>query len=58
MKYVAIANKLNVLAYPRVKFLCFATFILKFFVAETKKSNQFEFFLFLQQKSYVPSEET
>ena len=54
-----LQSPLNVPASTHVKFLCFATFFLKFFVAETnKKSNWFDLFLFQQQKSYVAREKT
>ena len=45
---------------PHVKFLCFATFFLKFFVAEAKKNIQTDliFFLFQQQKTCVASMKT
>ena len=54
-----LQSPINVSVCPHVKFLCFATFFLKFCVVETKKnSSQVEFFLFQQQKSYVASEKT
>ena len=59
-KYVAIANKCFNMSCPHVKFLCFATFFLKFFVAEAKKNIQTDliFFLFQQQKTCVASTKT
>ena len=61
-----LQSPMNVSACPHIKFLCFATFFLKFFVAETKKnSNQARLknmlvfrHPFQQQKSYVASEKT
>ena len=55
-----LQSPLNVPTSPHVKFLCFATFFLKFFVAETNKKIKLIWFflLFQQQKSYVAREKT
>ena len=56
-----LQSLINVSTCPHVKFFCFATFFLKFFVAETnEQQNQtgLNFLLFQQQKPYVKSEET
>ena len=55
-----LQSPINVSTCSHVKFLCFATFFLKFFVAEIKKQIQTDliFFLLQQQKSYVASEKT
>ena len=54
-----LQSSINVSTCPHVKFLYFATFFLKCFVAEPKKKTQTDlifFCLFQQQKSYVASE--
>ena len=56
-----LQSLINVSTCPHVKFFCFATFFLKFFVAETneqKNQTGLNFLLFQQQKPYVKSEET
>ena len=53
-----LQSPINVLTCTHVKFLYFATFFLKFFVAEIKTQTDLDFFLFQQQNYYVASEET